>query len=337
MNSGFSYYGHIYTGSLLQDSADTCRLHIADFNGDGRDDFFRSCNNPYFNTVQYGEPISAPNPFKSGGYVMQNSVLQDNNGFSAFKLHIGDFNGDGRADILRTHANPSYNHLWHANPGVGGFSSQGYQVQTLLLENANNDCRIHIGNFDNDADGTDDVLRTCDNPSLNRVIKGTVSGLIDAGQVLPGSILEKKNKTCQLHIADYDGDGASDLFRTCDDPFFNVLLLGTSSGFVSQGYQLQGSMLQNSSNKCRLHIGDYNGDGKADLFRSCNSRCYNALYISTAAGGFSSGEYTLTSSLLENSAGTCKLHVGDYNGDQHFDLLRTCNNPYYNMRLKSIM
>ncbi|MEM7249385.1 MAG: thrombospondin type 3 repeat-containing protein, partial [Acidobacteriota bacterium] len=99
--------------------------------------------------------------------------------------------------------------------------------------------------------------------------------------------------------------------------------------FDGLGYVLQGSVLQNSANTCRLHLGDFNADGRTDLLRSCDNSSYNALIHSTDTGFVGAG-YVLTGSVLQNSANTCRVHVGDFDNDDHDDVLRSCNDPSYN-------
>ena len=54
-----------------------------------------------------------------------------------------------------------------------------------------------------------------------------------------------------------------------------------------------------------------------------DSRCYNAIFLSNGSSGFSSLGYTLTASLLEDSANNCRLHMGDYDGVDGTDMLRS--------------
>eukprot|EP01083_Nonionella_stella_P030848 84525_1 len=101
------------------------------------------------------------------------------------------------------------------------------------------------------------------------------------------------NKSCRSDVGNFNGDKDDDLLRSCDDPNYNTIIYGGSDPFISgSGYINTGTVLENGSNHCRLHLGDFNGDGKTDLFRSCNSRCYNAIFISQ--GSSFDPDYTLT-------------------------------------------
>eukprot|EP00957_Ditylum_brightwellii_P149531 11387378-Ditylum_brightwellii.AAC.1 len=49
-----------------------------------------------------------------------------------------------------------------------------------------------------------------------------------------------------------------------------------------------------------------------------------------------SGDYTLTGSLLRDTSNNCRIHIGDFDGDNGEDVLRTCNDPAFNTLFMSI-
>ena len=267
---GFSGGGYILTGSVLEKSNKTCRLHIGDFNGIDGDDLLRTCDDPNYNVVLYG----TSGGFVSGGYILTGSVLQ--NSSNGCRLHLGDYNADGKTDLLRSCNDPNYNALLHG--ASSSFVSAGYVLTGSILEYSNDVCRLHVANYDG-ASGSD-LLRTCDNPAYNALIHGTPGGFVGAGYVFTGSQLHNSSKTCLIHVGDYDGDGKSDLLRTCNDHCYNGLFMGTASSFTSLGYVLSGTDIHDTSGGCRVHVGNYDGVVGSELLRTCNDPNYNALFVS---------------------------------------------------------
>ena len=74
--------------------------------------------------------------------------------------------------------------------------------------------------------------------------------------VIQTSALENAAGTCRVHLGDFNGDGETDILRSCDNKAYNALWFGSNSGFNVYGYVFQGSLLENTAKTCRLHIAD---------------------------------------------------------------------------------
>ena len=319
-DTGFSGHGYVLTGSQLQNQQDTCRVHVGDYDNDDYSDILRSCDDPSYNALFYG----AASGFSSHGYVLTSSQLQNQQ--DTCRVHVGDYNNDDYSDVLRTCDDPSYNALFYG--AVSGFSSHGYVLTGSQLQNQDDTCRVHVGDYD--GDDYSDILRSCDDPSYNALYYGEDAGFSGHGYVLTGSKLQDQQGTCRAHVGNFNDDQFSDILRTCDDPSFNALFLGAASGFTSAGYVLTSWQLQNQQDTCRVHVGDFNGDRFSDVLRSCDESCNNFLWYGSADGGFTAHGHVLQGSVLEKSAGTCRLHLGRFNLDDRTDLLRSCDSEAYN-------
>ncbi|MBN2737672.1 MAG: VCBS repeat-containing protein, partial [Spirochaetales bacterium] len=94
------------------------------------------------------------NTFKS-------QVLDSPNNF--YNLHTGDFNGDGKTDLLRTSQYPEKNHLWLSTGE--GFQDMGNFFPNDVIEDYYGSRNIFLGDFN--GDGKTDILHTCEDSSKN--------------------------------------------------------------------------------------------------------------------------------------------------------------------------
>lgn len=345
--ASFSYGGKSLTTTTLHKRDRSFLLHVGDFNGDGRMDLLRT-GYPFaeYNRVYLSSGSSA-NDFEFEPHdfdiAITGSHLEKPD--RSCRLHVGDFNGDKRDDLLRSCDSRIYNALWYGRPD-GYFLGQGTVLTGNHLEKSDRTCLLHLGDFNGDE--KTDLLRSCDSRQYNALWYGTDTGFDFHGRVLTGNHLAKSDGTCALHLGNFNGDKYTDILRTCDQKRYNQLWLGGTSGFTavtmpvpvgSVASVLRSSVLQNSWNSCRLHVGDFNGDGASDLLRSCDCKCFNRLWLAnpSSVNYFDFPQRMLTDALLENDCGTCKIHLGDFTGDDKTDILRTCDNPSSNAVFRSLL
>jgi len=120
-----------------------------------------------------------------------------------FGVVLGDFNGDGKTDILRWGNTASDNQLWHSN-GDGGFTqATAFNLTTTRLF-SNDGCYSSIV-ADFNGDGVTDILRTvqatnaggtaCSNGSdTNLLFIGNGDGSFQTGRTLTGIDLSSVNE-----------------------------------------------------------------------------------------------------------------------------------------------
>src|SRR6266480_3213391 len=136
---------------------------------------------------------------------------------------IGDFDGDGKADILWRNTSTGENYIWLMNgltiarPGsLNSLSDQAWQVQG-------------IGDFD--GDGKADLLWR--NTSTGENYIWLMNGLTIAR---PGSINSLSDQAWQVQgIGDYDGDGRADLLWRNSSTGENYIWLMNGLSTASQG------------------------------------------------------------------------------------------------------
>lgn len=146
-----------------------------------------------------------------------------------------DFNGDGRADCLRTGEDPAQNFLYLAdgtstyklvsNFNVNG-AGQGLKSTTLGQGSA-------FGSFalDVNGDGRQDIVRWHDDPAQTKIFLSNGDGSFAEAQTsLTGQALRRTDNTVDVVLADFTGRGVTEVLRLSSTPSTtpNALLAAVS-------------------------------------------------------------------------------------------------------------
>jgi hypothetical protein len=216
----------------------------------------------------------------------------------------GDFNGDGRSDILWRNASGTVTEwLGTANGGFTGNLANVSETVPLSWQIAG------VGDFN--GDGKSDVLWR-DSSGVVTDWLGTASGafvgnLANASSSLPTS----------WHIVgtgDFNGDGRDDILWR-NDLGTVTDWLGTSSGGFTGNWASSNQNLPLSWQV--VGTGDFNGDGITDLlWRDSSGTVVD--WLGNANGGFT-GNYANSAASLGNNWQVAS--IGDFNGDGHDDVL----------------
>src|SRR5215831_6874042 len=242
------------------------RIYFADFNGDGKDEalIFDGQNLTLAATDQ--DQLLA--------------IWQAQGGLGGWRfgsgdrIHIGDFNGDGRADVFIRSAQwaglllcdgQSFSEVWM----TGDPAQNQNWIGTWHL--GPNDSE-YVGDFD--GDGCDDIFIR--SPQWAGLIRSSGSSFDCVW--MSGDPAQNKNWIGGWHlgpndrhyVGDFDGDGRADIFIRSDQ--WAALLLSTGQGF--ENVWMTGDPAQNKNWIGGWHlgagdrhlVGDFNGDGRADIF-----------------------------------------------------------------------
>ncbi|MCI0461354.1 MAG: VCBS repeat-containing protein, partial [Gemmataceae bacterium] len=271
--------------------ADTVGLTPGDFNGDGHVDLALANFNAPNILVLFG---------RGDGTFGDLAAVAVPPGSLTARMVTGDFNGDGRADlVLPNFLSPTVSVL----PGRGDGTFGAALVVSIGAYSAN----LAIGDFN--RDGRLD-LATANYLSAAYTFVGDVSILLGQGD---GTF----HKTSQLSAgftagllvtADFDNDGWSDLAVNVN---FNTVLflLGRGDGTFATSTRITVDRFPSF-----LLAEDFDQDGDADLVVGQPSNSRVTLYRSLADGSVQlAGQWPLTPSTF---AGV----VGDFNGDGRPDL-----------------
>jgi len=159
----------------------------------------------------------------------------------------GDFNGDGKIDLLDT--NPACNFVLLTGDGSGNF-------QSALLPEVG--VRSDVGDFN--ADGLSDFAyqTSYDVPSLGASLSNGDGSFAD----LPG--LSFDQFTTLEGVADFNGDGIPDVLAVHDT--YAGIALGQGDGTFIETYAIDANHFQRSFSRGSYSvIGDFDGNGSPDI------------------------------------------------------------------------
>jgi IgA Peptidase M64/FG-GAP-like repeat len=245
-------------------------------------------------------------------------------GHSFLKCYAGDFNGDGKSDLLNHNGNSIM--LYRSNGSQLDLVFSAVGIVPGSWQFMPND-RFYVGDFN--GDGKDEVV----------VFNGTdwvteyLGLLADDGANGLKCIARYDNAMTnwdftsgdQFFVADFDGDGKQDLFvfngSNWGTPYL-AMLKSSGTGFsVAQKYSgsLPGWIMRPND---RYYVGDFTGDGKKDLW-VFNGKDWSIPYL----GMLKSNGTSLTMSQVYNTnlpgwimKPGDQHWVGDFDGDGKADL-----------------
>ena len=234
---------------------------VGDFNGDGRSDIALT-GSPHWNTL----PVAFSNG--NGTYNVTNTYIGD---FAAWSSNlevtrlVGDFNGDGRADVALT--GPSG---WGSVPvafsnGDGSFYVTNWNVGTFAAWSANPFVSRLVGDFD--GNGRADIALT-GVPGWGSVPVAFSDGgggfnvtNYSATTFAFDSMLATERVT-----GDFNGDGRTDIALRPTDTTISIAY-SNGNGTFNESTPSIGAFGRDVFNWSQSMVlkGDFNGDGRTDL------------------------------------------------------------------------
>jgi FG-GAP-like repeat len=262
---------------------------------------------------------------------------------NSYNYLTGDFNGDGKTDLVHLFDN-NYIHTWLAN-NTGTFDTKAlFSPRSGYAIGANN-YKYLTGDFN--GDGKTDLIHLVSNDGVN-VWFSKGDGTFEIKQPLgfkPWNTYPVDSNQYKYITGDFNGDGKTDLihfvklFNTAtnkDNSYVHVWLSKGDGTFeVKDGYSpwnKQGAFLpidySVDANNFNFQTGDFNGDGKTDLIHHVDNN-YNLIWTSNSDGTFniatpfSKRGYSL-------SANNYNYLIGDFNGDGKTDTVHLADPKFVN-------
>ena len=192
------------------------------------------------------------------------------------RYKIGDFDGDGRDDIVSFEENRNF-YVWLAQPNgtflfTGPWGSNGGDINTA---------RYFIDDFD--GDGDTDVLSIEEGGGLYVWLADAFSRrFVFTGQWATDGAFISTAQLDRYRIADFNGDDRADVIKFAADAGFYVWLATSARSFSFDGqWGANGADLPNK----RYKVGNVNNDNLADVISvENNGGIY--VWIARPAGRF---------------------------------------------------
>jgi hypothetical protein len=273
-----------------------------------------------------------------------NATAVPSGGSFPHSVAVGDFNGDGRADLATPNAGSNNVSVLLGN-GSGGFGvptsfAVGDDPESIATGDFNGDGRVDLAvanvrsnnvsvllgngsggfgaaaNFavgtgpqsvavgDFNGDGRADLAVAILNSDYVSVLLGTGSGSFGAPTNFPVG-----TKPYSVVVGDFNGDGRADLVTPNSGSNNVSVLLGTGSGSFGAP-----TNFPVGSDPTSVAVGDFNGDGRADLATANFNGNDVSVLLGTGSGGFGAPTKFPIGSFSYSVA------VGDFNGDGRTDL-----------------
>jgi hypothetical protein len=265
--------------------------HTGDFNGDGKTDLLM------LNDTTHDVAVWLMN----GAQVASSTTVGTINAAGGWQFaDVGDFNGDGKSDLLFVNSATQGVAVWQmdgaqvtANPQIGIMASGFHFAST--------------GDFN--GDGKTDLLMI--NDTTHDVSIWQMNGTQVTSTTTVGTI----NAAGGWHFAgvgDFNGDGKSDLF------FLNDTTHGAAV-WLMNGNQVTANPQIGTINAAGgwhfADIGDFNGDGKSDLL------FLNDTTHGVAVWQMNGTQVTANPQIGIAAAGDSYVGLQDINGDHKSDIL----------------
>ncbi len=225
-----------------------------DFNGDGKMDIARWWSDAGLFTVDVlissGSQLTPQRwATKQGGF------------FDAMTWHVGDFNGDGKADLIK-HWNDGGMFTADAHLSTG----QAFNMVRFATKQGGYWVGMQWQPGDFNGDGKDDLLKQFnDNGSTSIDIHPSNGNSLGIVRAVTKAIPFLSDIV--LYPLDFDGDGITDIARPFNDAgMFSIPVFTSSSGSIMNA-STWGNKLGVFTPPPLTHRGDFNGDKRSDLIK----------------------------------------------------------------------
>jgi FG-GAP-like repeat/FG-GAP repeat len=231
-------------------------------------------------------------------------------GVLAGSVVVADFNGDGKLDIAVSNFMSGTIAVF-LNQGAGKFGSP---VLTTIPTNGAELTPIAVGDFN--EDGKPDLITvTQSDPWMNTVLLGNGDGTFQQLDSIPATTLY-----LSVRVADLNNDGHQDLVIGGQGNI--TVFLGNGDGTFGPALILPIGPYVIPGNFNGIVVGDFNGDGKLDIFAMDSGTGTLAFYAGNGDGTFQGAVDDVQAFPIDGIG----VAAADFNGDGKLDVM--LGSPY---------
>ena len=236
-------------------------------------------------------------------------------GSSPQSVAVGEFNGDGRQDLVIANTASGTVSVLLGN-GTGGIGD-GTFTAAASPATGSGPQSVAVGDFN--GDGRQDLATANAGASTVSVLLGNGTGSIGDGTFTAAASPATGSSPQSVVVGDFNGDGRQDLATANTAASTVSVLLGDGTGSIGDGTFTAAAPAATGSSPRSVAVGDFNGDGRQDL-ATANANV-NSVSVLLGDGTGSIGDGTFTAAASPATGGSpVSVAVGDFNGDGRQDL-----------------
>jgi len=251
--------------------------------------------------------------FTGAGFACSNlGATLYNWGDPAQEALTGDFDGDGRTDVLQAYRK------WGSLPRClstgAGWSCANPSATIYEAADDTDEQRFLTGRVDGDA--RSDVMQVYRKWGSIPTCKSTGAGWSCSN---PAAAIYNSGSTEQQFLTgDFNGDSLTDVFQTYRGWGSIPVCRSTGAGWSCSN---PAATIYNSGNlEQRFATGDFNGDGRTDVFQTYRGWGSIPVCTSTGAGWSCSNP---AAAIYNSGSSEQQFLTGDFNGDGRTDVVQT--------------
>ncbi|MBF0292921.1 MAG: FG-GAP repeat protein, partial [Nitrospinae bacterium] len=318
-SNGATFGSHgMFTTSACADSAadfNIVKAPVSDFDGDGKSDIL-------FRDAVTGQTQAW---MMDGVTVTSNLATTLNAGAytstSGWQAQgIGDFDGDGKNDLLWRDAQSGQMAVWTMD-GVTVVTNETTSVNPGAYASTTGWQAHGIGDFD--GDGKSDILWRNAGTGQTAVWFMNGSTVTSSSNTNVNAGAYTSTAGWQVHgVGDFNGDAKSDILWRQIETGMTAIWFMNGASKVGGKYTSVQAGAYTATTGWQIHgVGDFNGDGKADiLWRNAESGA-TVVWFMNGAARTSSSNTSLQAGTYDSTTGWHVQAVGDFNDDGKSDVL----------------
>lgn len=308
---------------------------VCDVNGDGKDDIVAAADNHLYVwiTNSSGDGFGARGDW--GNFAGDLS-----SGDVSLGIDVGDFNGDGRADIFhyiqRVASNTNSSSVTRYR-GYNNYTGQliAYKDEygkityiedcneftnsyRIVAENAKTPCGTFLTEYDSwvayTAIITGTTTYTNSIKSSVWITNSSANGFERSATTPWHTKTDMSQQGRNVRSGDFNGDGLSDIVTFWGSEAYVSISKGSGFDYTWQPWKT--GLVYSTSAQKLVQVGDFNGDGKTDVIGRNPGTGELNVWISTGAG-FCSPDHVWGTGFNDSEIN----YLGDYNGDGKTDVL----------------